>query len=213
MLSATIVERGPLETPLGITSSAPVTEYACPFTSFWKVTASESAALVIWGWRISGLPSGSSLHPAGGHRAALHLEGLCRLPGVGRVHCRAGGDTPGWEGTLQGGKGMPQGGWWVRVDTDSMGWPRCIKSPENWFGPAGCTVHTRTVLFPACLWNLLLFYQNFLNTTPILMQVIFVLMNGKKASRRKGLLPQRGLQEVARNPGLELETSCHEPGS
>lgn len=30
------------------TSSAPVTEYACPFTSFWEVTASVSAALVIW---------------------------------------------------------------------------------------------------------------------------------------------------------------------
>lgn len=29
------------------TSSAPVTEYACPFTSFWYVMASESAALVI----------------------------------------------------------------------------------------------------------------------------------------------------------------------
>lgn len=111
-----------------------------------------------------------------------------------------GGDTAGWEGHATG--------WLVGSDghCDSMGWPRCIKSPENWFGPAGCTVHTRTVLFPACLWNLLLFYQNFLNATPTLMQVIFVLMNGKKACRRKGLLPQRGLQEVARNPGLELET-------
>lgn len=35
------------EIPAGVTSSAPVTEYACPFTSFWKVMASESAALVI----------------------------------------------------------------------------------------------------------------------------------------------------------------------
>lgn len=33
--------------PEGLTSSAPVTEYAWPFTSFWNVTASESAALVI----------------------------------------------------------------------------------------------------------------------------------------------------------------------
>lgn len=33
--------------PEVLTSSAPVTEYAWPFTSFWNVTASESAALVI----------------------------------------------------------------------------------------------------------------------------------------------------------------------
>lgn len=31
-----------------LTCLAPVTEYACPFTSFWVVTASDSAALVIW---------------------------------------------------------------------------------------------------------------------------------------------------------------------
>lgn len=37
----------PQECLPGVTSSAPVTEYACPFTSFWNVTASESAALVI----------------------------------------------------------------------------------------------------------------------------------------------------------------------
>ncbi len=30
------------------TSIAPVREYACPFTSFWLVMASESAALVIY---------------------------------------------------------------------------------------------------------------------------------------------------------------------
>lgn len=38
----------PLKSLRGVTSSAPVTEYACPFTSFWTVTASESAMLVIW---------------------------------------------------------------------------------------------------------------------------------------------------------------------
>lgn len=40
-------EKDPQECLPGVTSSAPVTEYACPFTSFWNVMASESAALVI----------------------------------------------------------------------------------------------------------------------------------------------------------------------
>lgn len=59
----TRADRMPPKTPVILTSSAPVTEYACPFTSFWKVMASESAMLVIWEHRRNQVDAAASPSP------------------------------------------------------------------------------------------------------------------------------------------------------
>lgn len=77
--------------PEGLTSSAPVTEYAWPFTSFWNVTASESAALVICkrpenqpGCRAPplGVPQAGTGHTTAEARPGRGGRGPRRTPGL-----------------------------------------------------------------------------------------------------------------------------------
>lgn len=146
----------------GLTSSAPVTEYACPFTSFWNVMASESAMLVICkrGGGVRPLDAASLclLHRGPRHRppaAALRWRGWQGQPGGQRAASASGQAFTNPHRTLER-------GWWPGLGTD----PRAASGSPGARGPAQPHCGVPRGQFCACLWDLHRLYQNFLGVHP-----------------------------------------------